>query len=624
MSNQSSLQGSPCLFQNGSLNNSLDNSAVSIRSFYSNPNQTASPVKKKFIIKSKAPSSNTSNFNQKIHSSTNLSEIVDMKAIVLPGKQNVIYRKKPSNNLDYNRNKPTKISSMQNIPLNTSISTSLSPPKRNNLARLKPLNKHFEVKSKKNQQLLENLLQNIENDEVEEEKHAKEMDISISVEEKKEEDEASPMIVVQKNLLPLLTSTDTLNLINHNLKDETLEHFLSKIDPQTKKFYLTNNSFGANSLKKFIEFARFDNKITELELEEAQITDQIASELFINILKFKHLKILNLTSNFISHQSSVELKSLLANNTSLKELYLRRNKLTGVAGTNIFQGLLLNNTLKVLDLSWNIIGMKSCSDGLNKLLKQESCGLVHIDLSYNNFTMKECQMIKEGISSNHNLYGLHFEGNYGYMDAKGFLIIPENFRKKPFADYNTARRIKGLKSYHQKTANNAKIVQNPMEESSISNYSNNSEMKVFTNNTGFTVTSQNPNGIDDEDPIPFKDCCWLCENWHEAVFELSLDELVDLPPITRAFIHLDIDGFQGNVMIKPNPKASKYLFRKVLPATRVTFFFTVNELQLTSERFFTMKNPTPVLQEIRIGEMVIPELEMPELNYIEEKCGNNW
>lgn len=606
MSNLSSLQGSPLVNQK-SLDNSMENSATSIRTFYSSPNnntnnfnsQSSSPTKKKFVIKSKFQPTNTiSNFNPKIQSSTSIQDFIDMKPMFLPGKQTVRYKhideknreKTMQNNFNTSKNMK-KITSLQNIPINTSLSQSLSPPKKQTMAKLKPLNRHFEIKAKKNQDKLDDILKNFKNDEVDESKDRGNISIDLELEEKKEEEESSPMIINKKNsLIKAKEVNDTLNLVNHGLKDETLQQFLMKLDDKIKKIYLFNNNFGNLSSEKLAEYMnRTGNecKLTELDLEETQITDGLAVILFNNVNKLKNLRILNLTSNFLSHQSSTELKSMIASNNSLKELYLRRNKLTGVAGTNLFQGLLLNSTLKVLDLSWNILTMKSCADAIAKVLKQDSCSLTHLDLSFNNFSFKESEIIANGLLSNHQLYGFHFEGNFGYMNAKGFLIFPERCKKQQPIDYQESRRIKGLKSFP--IMYNSQMLQNKNRASSE----------------------------EEDEEVPYKNCCWLCDGWHETVFELSLDELSDLPPVTRVFIHLDIDEFHATPMSKPNPKSTKYVFRKVLPPTRITFFFTVNDLQITSERFFTVKNPVPLLKNIKIGEMDLAEIEIPELNFIE-------
>lgn len=51
--------------------------------------------------------------------------------------------------------------------------------------------------------------------------------------------------------------------------------------------------------------------------------------------------------------------------------------------------------------------------------------LHHVDLTSNNFN-KECStLIAEGLDQNKHIYGIHFRGNYGYVNAKGFLILED-------------------------------------------------------------------------------------------------------------------------------------------------------------------------------------------------------
>lgn len=548
----------------------------------------SSSPSKKFVIKSKVP---TKTFNAKIMSSSSIPEIIDMKAMILPGKQGIYYKKTKEpigyNNKDYMKG---KITSMQTLP---SLSGNSSPKKPQKLARLQPITRAFEVKVKKNQKHLDDLLSKGTEDSVDENQKAtiKRMEdsLTMSVEESKDEDIFTPAIM--KSSAKSLGPSDVLNLASHNLKDETLAGFLGNLSGNLRKIYLMSNFIGVLSGQKLSEFlvkGAGESKLMELDLEETEFNDDLGVVLFTNLNKLKQLKVLNLTSNYLTHLSSNEMKSMLATNTSLKELYLRRNKLTGLAGANIFQGLYFNSTLKVLDLSWNLLAMKVCAEALAKLLKNDSCTLVHLDLSFNNFSFKESVTIKEAIDVNHQLYGFHYEGNFGYVDWKGFLKISEHTRRQMTIDYNNSRRIKGLKAHAMSTVN-------------------------FTH----------PNDENDEEEILYKNACWLCNEWHETVFELSMDELSDMPSIKRVFIHLDIDGFNGSPMSKPNEKGSKYILRRMLPPSRVTFFFTVNELQITSERFYTVKNPKPILTEVRIGELMIQEIEMPELNYLDAATKKN-
>jgi hypothetical protein len=81
----------------------------------------------------------------------------------------------------------------------------------------------------------------------------------------------------------------------------------------------------------------------------------------------------------------------LHNNSDLWELYLHWNLLTGTGGTLMFDGLLENSELKLIDMSWNNLG-KSTSfvTILTRIIERKMSQIIHWDLSHNLFTVEEC------------------------------------------------------------------------------------------------------------------------------------------------------------------------------------------------------------------------------------------
>lgn len=77
-------------------------------------------------------------------------------------------------------------------------------------------------------------------------------------------------------------------------------------------------------------------------------------------------------------------------------------------------------------------------------LKNDKKRIVHLDLSFNNFNLEESKIIQNAISENHNLLGFHFRGNFGFMDSKGYLQIPNEFKKEPMIVFAPKNRIKGI------------------------------------------------------------------------------------------------------------------------------------------------------------------------------------
>ena len=48
--------------------------------------------------------------------------------------------------------------------------------------------------------------------------------------------------------------------------------------------------------------------------------------------------------------------------------------------------------------------------------------MTHLNVSHNQLGVEDCKIISGSLKENHNLMGLHVEGNMGWIDSKGFLI----------------------------------------------------------------------------------------------------------------------------------------------------------------------------------------------------------
>ena len=59
-------------------------------------------------------------------------------------------------------------------------------------------------------------------------------------------------------------------------------------------------------------------------------------------------------------------------------------------------------------------------------LGNETCALLHIDLSYNKFSPEDTKIISQRLESNHTLLGIHYKGNGKIrIDHKGFLLFED-------------------------------------------------------------------------------------------------------------------------------------------------------------------------------------------------------
>ena len=171
----------------------------------------------------------------------------------------------------------------------------------------------------------------------------------------------------------------------------------------------------------------------ELNLRKNKISDSGASLILFSVMLNKNLRKLNLSENHLTIKCAESFKICLQSNVSLYELYLCWNDFNSEAGINIFNGMNDNYTLKVLDLSYNLLGKgkTKLSETLNSFLIKNETGLIHLDLSNNHFEAEDSKTISLGLAENHLIYGFHFEGNDGNLDAQGYLVV-ENEKKEVF------------------------------------------------------------------------------------------------------------------------------------------------------------------------------------------------
>jgi hypothetical protein len=60
-----------------------------------------------------------------------------------------------------------------------------------------------------------------------------------------------------------------------------------------------------------------------------------------------------------------------------------------------------------------------------EIVFEEAVNLVHADFSFCELSLKSMGMLGEALKNNNTLYGLHLEGNSGFIDHRGFLVPTE-------------------------------------------------------------------------------------------------------------------------------------------------------------------------------------------------------
>lgn len=164
-----------------------------------------------------------------------------------------------------------------------------------------------------------------------------------------------------------------------------------------------------------------------MNLEGNKLGDYALMSLLEALESNTTLKKLNISKNFISDIGAEKIGRMLDYNNTLEELYVRWNLIKGAGGIAILNGLNHCQSLKVLDLSWNSLGMHQ--SGFAKAFAEyirSNQSLVHLDMSNNYLGKEDTKIIAEALAQNHTLYGLHYQGNAGYVDSKGFLQVTED------------------------------------------------------------------------------------------------------------------------------------------------------------------------------------------------------
>ena len=199
-----------------------------------------------------------------------------------------------------------------------------------------------------------------------------------------------------------------------------------------------------------------------LNLEGNKLGDANIIMLCEGLIANKTITMLNLSRNYLTNLCTEKLGVFLEQNSPLKELYLYWNRIQGKGGCNLIKGLMSNNTLKILDLAWNSLGHQN--SGFAKMVSEYIAAngeLVVFDLSNNQLGKEAAREIADGLNKNHTIHDFMFQGNYGYVDTFGFLVVPDYFQSDVVSQHlslHTIGKSHYVYRYNKKSNNNLRKV----------------------------------------------------------------------------------------------------------------------------------------------------------------------
>lgn len=304
-------------------------------------------------------------------------------------------------------------------------------------------------------------------------------------------------------------------------------------DQPIKEMSLINSPVNSSSMQGILNaFLKPLPSLSYLNLENTGVSDRDVKELCETLCNDRTLVFLGLARNNLTHQSGKALKTLLIENYYLQKLDLHWNNLSSQGALEIFEGLCSNASLKELDLSWNSIGRSKNLKVISKIAEKIKNfeGLRHLDLSFNNLNVSECEVLGKGVEDNYEILGIHIVGNEAVTNAQGF-ILPKSGCCE-------------LKDCHLFT-------------------------RIFQESRKFKK--------------PVESHCWLCEKWTEHEFSFGFGEFgKDLSAYKNIFIHFEADLYEAEVLSKID---GRFKLARVLPRGTQRFFFSVfGETFVSSER----------------------------------------
>ena len=417
-----------------------------------------------------------------------------------------------------------------------------------------------------------------------------------------------------------LSDISIIPLFNTIIQNHTLLKQLTNIDLSFNKL-----SFAGTALIcQYIE--QYDCNLEHLNLEKNNLGNNNSRQIIKSVYDNLEIKIkyLNLAQNILNDEISTDLTILINKCRYLNVLILYQNQFTNQGAGLMMSEIKKHNNLKILDLSWNLIGTNLTDElpTLDELIKASSKSetkknfdnaylnelkftmqfrrpgtlspvrigskvsyftsqlcelfhsktteLLHLDISYNNINAVDAKAISEHIKDNHTILGIHVDGNDMWVDELGFVypIEKSKYKQNHFAQSQIFYRITN---------------KHPLASSNIINV-----QKIRSKNN-----------------------CWICEGWREIKFHYKPNKYEG--NLEQAYVHLHLN-FENYKPYQLSFDEDSFVCHRMCPSGNLTFFLTMNGIPVDSYG--------PITHELK-DAIIYTQISKPKEFDDEDESDNN-
>ena len=437
-----------------------------------------------------------------------------------------------------------------------------------------------------------------------------------------------------KNLAPKIKFIDLSE--NHIGKSqiENLVNFLQDPKCNLENLNLFGNFLGNENIKAICDALAFyvEYKLETLNLGKNNITP-VCTDSIVNLFsKCSGLRVFVINHNWLDNNSATKIIKELINHYELRTLDLSWNCI-GDAMTSelsyesivnralnhperLYNNFTLNETLTTLKLNFrrnpllppldSLDGKKQPQDKkkgkketlpvklftepkkipekpklpspfaveLGEYFAKTSLSLTHLDISHNNLNYEDCKLIGEKSKANHQILGIHVDGNCMEINCLGFISPLEDLKNEKY--YSESQIFYGLSREY----------------------------------------ALRKTGIEKVRKIRGKNNCWICEGFREVKFEYIPKEPIEDPNNHLVKLHLNFDDYRPFDMIC---NGTSFQIVRMCPPGEINYFFTVDSVPVKTQAPSGSNNFEKLKFESDYIKYTFEPDYMEELNNIRQK-----